>query len=317
MQVVILAAGRGTRLRTLTEARSKAMMPVIGTPMIGWALRTFLEIGIQSFVVVIRPGDRDLRAYLDSQNVGSVKVQIAEQAEPLGMGHALACAVSWLGSRFLVAACDSVFSEDTIDRFVRTWDHRRDLEVLLAVEAAGSQDLSQRSVVMMDGRKVRQIIEKPGPQEIKSKVTSLPLYGFSRRILPEIRRLELSPRGEFELQPAIQRLIARYADVEGMFVERRWNLTTTDDLLAMNLEALRDMETTPEKAALEKKWGVSIQPPVRIEAGVVLGPNVSLGPEVYLESGCEIGEGVKISRSVVLRQARVSPGCRIEGEILG
>jgi NDP-sugar pyrophosphorylase family protein len=317
MQVAILAAGRGTRLGSLAEKRSKAMMPVLGTPVIGWVLQAFLETGIQSFVVVIRPDDRELYDYLENLSQGTANIQIAEQREPRGMGHALGCAARLLEPRFLLTACDSLFSQDSLALFISSWHQRQDLGVLLGLERALSQDFSQRSVVMMDGHKVRRIIEKPALHEIKSDITSLPLYGFSEKILAEISQLHRSTRGEYELQPAIQRLIEKNVRAEGIFLKRLWNLTTTQDLLAMNLKALRETEGKLSKIAFDRKLGVQVHPPVHIEPGVVLGQEVVLGPEVYLEGGCEIGEGANISQVVVLRQTKIPPGSRIVGKVIG
>ncbi len=205
-QVVILAAGRGTRLGSLKDPRSKAMMPVVGVPLIGCVLRAFLETGLRKFVVVHRPGDRELEVYLQKFREGEAQVQCAVQEEPQGMGHALGCAVPLINDRFLLTACDSVFSKESLARFIGQWELRRDVEALLGLEYAKNKDLSQRSAVVLDGLKIRQIVEKPAVHEITTDVTSVPLYGFGEKILPAIHRLERSLRGEFELQPAISGL---------------------------------------------------------------------------------------------------------------
>ena len=55
---VVLAAGAGTRLKPLTDARSKAMMPVVGVPMVERVMRDLEAGGVEDFVVVVRPDDQ-------------------------------------------------------------------------------------------------------------------------------------------------------------------------------------------------------------------------------------------------------------------
>ena len=57
MQAVVLAAGRGTRLGHLTAHRSKAMLPVLGRPLVGRVLEGLWAAGLRRFVVVGGPED--------------------------------------------------------------------------------------------------------------------------------------------------------------------------------------------------------------------------------------------------------------------
>ena len=60
MQAVILAAGMGTRLRPVTTNRSKAMVPVLGRPLVERALLPFYENGVRDFVFVVSPDDSEI-----------------------------------------------------------------------------------------------------------------------------------------------------------------------------------------------------------------------------------------------------------------
>ena len=57
MQAVILAAGRGTRLKELTSSRSKAMMPIAGKPMIARVIEMLIRGGLSEFIIVAHPED--------------------------------------------------------------------------------------------------------------------------------------------------------------------------------------------------------------------------------------------------------------------
>ena len=66
-QALILAAGIGPRLRPLTEDRPPALVPIAGTPLIGYALDSLLEAGVKDVVVVIGHGRDGLERYLDTR----------------------------------------------------------------------------------------------------------------------------------------------------------------------------------------------------------------------------------------------------------
>ena len=63
MQAVMLAAGMGTRLRPVTEHRSKAMVPVLGRPLSERALMPFVENGVRDIVFVISADDTEITRY--------------------------------------------------------------------------------------------------------------------------------------------------------------------------------------------------------------------------------------------------------------
>src|SRR3972149_8925949 len=65
---VVLAAGRGTRLHPITNHRSKAMLPILGVPMIERILQTLASNGLKEFIIVARPDDHQLIDYFKSQS---------------------------------------------------------------------------------------------------------------------------------------------------------------------------------------------------------------------------------------------------------
>jgi NDP-sugar pyrophosphorylase family protein len=81
MQAVVLAAGRGTRLGSLTARRSKAMLPVTGQPLVGRVIERLRAAGDRDLVVVGGPDDQELAEYCKEQSY-------VIQTERRGMAHA-------------------------------------------------------------------------------------------------------------------------------------------------------------------------------------------------------------------------------------
>jgi dTDP-glucose pyrophosphorylase len=182
-----------------------------------------------------------------------------------------------------------------------------DAMVLGIMEVPPDVSLEARSVVILDGSNVLDIIEKPGPNERTSNFTSLPLYILGQEIFSELAKLPLSKRGEYELPGAIRNLIASGCSAVSSLVRERDDVTALPDLLALNMKVLRTLSPSVQIARdVFIPPTVSLVGPVFIESGVSIGEGASLGPLVYLESGSIVDPRVRVERTVVTRDSRVS-----------
>ena len=94
IKAVIPAAGYGTRLRPVTYAVPKELLPVGRRPMIHEAVAEAVQAGIQEICIVIRKGKEQIREYFKTEGVASirdsgVKLYFVYQTKPLGLGYAL------------------------------------------------------------------------------------------------------------------------------------------------------------------------------------------------------------------------------------
>ncbi|MCS7166092.1 MAG: nucleotidyltransferase family protein [Gemmatales bacterium] len=196
LEAIILAAGRGTRLRPYTEHTPKPLLAVQGKPILHWILQA-LPAEVSKLYVVVNYLAEQIEAWLAHQeNLPSY--QIVYQQQPLGSGDALlACKPLVSGSRFLVLNGDDLYS-------------RADLASLLlydfALLAYPVQHPHLFGILIMgqDGR-LQELVEKPnwsGPQLANTGAYILP------RSILEIQPTR-SPRGEFELTEMVTKLARR------------------------------------------------------------------------------------------------------------
>jgi NDP-sugar pyrophosphorylase family protein len=176
--------------------------------------------------------------------------------------------------------------------------------------------ISSTGIVAMDGPWITRIVEKPTPEEAPSNISSLPLYLFSPRILDYLPEVSPSPRGEYELQDAIQMLINRDGRVGGVTVERRLTLTNAADLLVLNQEYLTHGDGRPQLEPHTVGPGTQLITPLYIERGVVIGTGCIIGPNVYIERDCRIGDRVTIHDAVLLRGASVGDGETLTDQVI-
>lgn len=313
MQAVILAAGKGTRLRPVTESRSKAMVPVLGRPLVERALMPFVDNDVRDFVFVISDEDGEIRDHFFNRCDLDMTARFVIQKDRLGMAHALGLAAPQLSGRFVVSACDSVLESAHVKDLLEVAEEADAVLSLLDVD----RELVTRSgVVELDGERVLRIVEKPALDDAPSNTVSLPHYVFPPQMLDLLPSVEPSPRGEYEIQDAVQMLIDGGGAVIGVRASQRFQVSNTGDLLTLTrLMFSAGNELYPKDRAIARR-GTTCVDPVYIEGGVVLGENCEIGPEAFLESGCEIGDGAVIRRSIVLRGGRVGDGETIEDRVV-
>ncbi|HSJ55291.1 MAG TPA: sugar phosphate nucleotidyltransferase, partial [Anaerolineae bacterium] len=104
MQGIILAAGHGSRLQPITLTRSKAMVPILGKPIVERVMEHLLLNGIDDFILVVSPNDRHITRYFRRESRIEADVRFAYQVERLGMGNALMCAAPLITDDFILSA---------------------------------------------------------------------------------------------------------------------------------------------------------------------------------------------------------------------
>lgn len=307
---VILAAGRGTRMRGLTQNRPKAMLPVVGQPIVARVVDQLQAARIDEVIVVIPPDDDQIQPYFAAQPPARTNLRFAVQREARGMAHALLEAAPLIDDDFILTACDSLYPDDHYRNLAAMHpDHHRPATLTL-MEVPPSVIPRASSVEQADGLVIR-VVEKPPLAEAPSNIASLALYAFDRQLLDYLGRIRESDRGELELQDAIQLMIADAGGLPGLTTAWRWELTAPADLLAMNLNVL-----AMQPAQVVAPPGLEITPPVFVEAGVTLGEGVRLGPNVYLEAGARIGPAATLRDCVVLRDGVVPAGDFIDRQLV-
>jgi NDP-sugar pyrophosphorylase family protein len=318
MQGVILAAGKGKRLHPITLQRTKAMAPVVGKPIIERVIDMLAANGIDEFIIVVSPDDNEIRPYFQRIRP-DLPLRFVVQPERLGMAHALRLAAPFITGGFILSACDNLAPAAHIAELLST--HRR-LEahatlslMKIDIAQAGSTGIIEWGDPPGCGW-ISRIVEKPRPAEAPSNIASLPLYIFSSKILAYLPAVQLSPRGEYELQDAIQMLIERDGRVAGVLTPSRIQLTNAADLLALNRHYLAANGAGATVLATDLGVGAELIPPLRIEAGVTIGPGCVIGPHVYIEENAVIGEGVHLTSAVVLRGAQIKNSQRIVDQVV-
>ena len=315
MQAVILAAGKGSRLNPITLRRTKAMVPILGKPIVERVMENLVQHGIHEIIMVISREDGEVGTYFREQSTLDIEIQFVIQAERLGMANALTLATPYIKDNFVLSACDNLVPPHHMAELLSTFREQQANAVLSLMEVEPAM-IGRTGIVDIQDGAISRIVEKPKLEEAPSNIASLPLYVFSSRLLEYLPEVKPSPRGEYELQDAIQMLIDRAGHVTGVLTDSRLQLTNTADLLALNRHYLTTGGDRPQVAPQSVGQHTHLITPLRIEEGTTIGPGCVIGPRVYIERDCRIGADVLIKDAVILRNTVIEDGQQVVGEVV-
>lgn len=151
MQCVILAAGKGTRMRPLTDTLPKPLVPVCGVPLLEHILRA-LPDEVDEVVLVVKYRKEAIRAYCKEVCAGR-RIVYVEQGEPDGTGGALIAARGVLRERFMVLLADDLHGREGLGALAH------ETCALLAAQVEDPRPFGV--IVRTDAGMLAQIIEKP------------------------------------------------------------------------------------------------------------------------------------------------------------
>lgn len=302
-QAVILAAGRGSRLQTLSKDVSKAMLPVLGKPIMVRVMDRCLEAGIKRFVVVIGEQEGGLASYLSHSWYPHTEVKYVLQITPTGSADALALAGKQIEGDFLVLAADTLPLPDHIPALIKRFNDTK-ADMVISVTTAPAAEIQQSAEAILDGDWVTHMVEKP--ETPTGNQLAFMVYAAKKEFLNHLSKVTFSNRGEKELVSGIQQWIDSGGKVAYQLAPQRYHFMKDTDLYKISrayLDEGRDAHILSELPG-----SVTIIPPIRIDPGVVVGQKAKIGPYVYLESGSSVGEGATVVESLVLRNSVIPKG---------
>lgn len=318
MQVIILTAGEGTRMRPLTHSTPKPMLPVGDRPLVAHTADAAIDAGAEELVFVVGYEGDTVRSHFGDRYDG-VPVSYASQDEQLGTAHAVQAAKEHITGPFAVLNGDDLY----------------DRESLAALFAAGPavasfrvEDPTSYGVLSMDDEYVTGIVEKP--TDPPSDLVNAGAYVFPAEARDWLD-VPKSERGEHELTDVLARVIDRQT-VQSVELDRWLGVGRPWELLEANewkLDGLdRDVAGEVHERA-EFRGAVVVEEGATIDAGTVIeGPalirsGASVGPNAYVRGAtrigtdCHVGNGVEIKNSVLMHDANVPHLSYVGDSLLG
>lgn len=284
---ILLAAGRGKRMKPFSDVIAKPMLPIHNKPLLSIIAEQLLHIGAEKLIITVsKSTEAEIKQYFANQPYKD-KVVYCLQEPPQGTADAIYKAGLLATSDVVVSmAGDNVFSEafcqTLVSEYFRTKDQIQCIMTLL--EVTKEQITKLASVTLDSAGLITSIVEKPKLEEVTSTLASLSVYIFDKALLSYFRSVELSPRGEYEAPDAFLAMLATKRIVlKGLITKDTYiHISNPLDLWKYNIESL-----APEENKLEDDLSIA--------TGTTL-------------TKCVVGKNVTIGKSCALKECLILPG---------
>jgi glucose-1-phosphate thymidylyltransferase len=346
MKALVLAGGRGTRLRPITHTSAKQLVPVANKPVLFYGLESLRAAGITEVGIVVsdpremlqpdhRTGEHttvmvnsqaEIRAAVGDGSAFGIRATFIEQEAPLGLAHAVKIAQPFIGDSPFVMYLGDNLIKDGIIPFVREFEAERPNAQILLAHVKTPEDFG---VAELEGDRVVRLEEKP--KQPKSDLALVGVYLFDASIFDAVNAIQPSRRGELEITDAIQHLISSRQRVRSHIITGWWKDTgKVEDLLEANRIVLADLETeiagtvdaeTRIEGAVKIGKGSTVARS-HLRGPLVIGENVTI-EDAYVGPFSAIADGVCISHSeiehsIVLERSTITGiPHRIESSLIG
>lgn len=228
-KAVLLAAGRGTRMRDLTEALPKPMLKVRGKPVLQHIVEGLRETGLTNLLIIVGWRAEVVKDHFGDGSKLGVRIQYETQTVRDGTGRVVALARTFTGGDpFLLSYGDILITRENYRRIAAALG---EAEAVISVKR--SDDVSQGGAVFVNEKfELTDLREKPKAGEATSPWYNAGVYAFRPSIFDQIAKLKPSPRGEYELTDAIRDLALAGKKVQALEIAGEWADVRDPEILA-------------------------------------------------------------------------------------
>ena len=264
-KAVIPAAGFGTRFLPFTKSVPKELIPLVDKPVIQYVVEEAVESGIEEILLVISSDKEpiirhfnpvpELERRLEEQNKSEMlseirkisklaKIHYVYQQELNGLGDAVARAEYFVGNEpFAVLLGDTVmdsFTDKPVTRQLAEIFERTSSSVV-ALEEVPLERVSKYGIA--DGEeiepgvlKIRQMVEKPSPENAPSRLAFAARYIFTPEIFAALAKTGRGKNNEIQLTDAMQKLLVSGAMYGCKAAGKRYDIGSKSGFLKSTVE---------------------------------------------------------------------------------
>ena len=228
-KAVLLAAGKGTRMKELTNDLPKPMLEVHGKPILLQIIEGLKAAGVTDFCIVVGYRADVVRDFFGDGSRFGVRVEYVTQIVQDGTGRVVELAKGFAGADpFILSYGDILIDPANYSRLADLGD----AEALISVKHNPGEIAKGGAVFVNERFEMTDLREKPQPGEPTSPWYNAGVYAFRPSIFEFTARLEKSPRGEYELTDAIRALAMSGRKVQVLELSGDWADVRDPEVLA-------------------------------------------------------------------------------------
>ncbi len=264
-KAVFPVAGLGTRFLPATKASAKEILPVVDKPLVQYAVKEAIAAGAEEMIFITSHSknsimdhfDRDyeLEAVLEAKGKHELRKGVRDvlppgitcvyirQAEALGLGHAINCALPAVGDQdFAVILADDLIAgsfQPCLAQMQRVYQEYG--TSVIAVQRVPWEDTSKYGIVEVEPigpglSEIRGIVEKPDPADAPSNLAVVGRYILTPRIFRLLDKTRPGAGGEIQLTDAIEALMGEQTILAYEFEGTRYDCGSKFGYLKANVE---------------------------------------------------------------------------------
>jgi NDP-sugar pyrophosphorylase family protein len=315
MQALILAGGKGTRLRPLTMHTPKPIVPIANQPFLLYQLELLKRADVRDVILSLSYQPQKIEDKIGDGTDYDVRVSYTVEASPLGTAGAYRNAAGLINETTVVFNGDVLTDIDLSD-VIRFHREREAAATIVLTPVPNPTAYGLVETDKKDGR-VRRFLEKPKPEEVTCDTINAGIYILEPRVL------EYVPEGEpFMFEYGVFPQLLEHKEPFFAYIWRGYwrDIGTASSYLEGNLDVIAGkvklLDTPP--ATLGEKFDstAAIQPPSIVDPSCTLKADVQIINSV-VSRNCYIEERARIEDSVVRGGTRIGAGSTIVGSVVG
>lgn len=231
-KAVIPIAGMGTRFLPVTKSVAKEMLPIVDKPTLQYIVEECVESGIEEILFITSPYKKNVEDHFDQsfelenrllksgkieqlemiRNISKMcKIYYIRQGEPLGSGHAISLAKSFVGDEDFAV----LYGDDLMKYEIPVLKQLIDMYEKYDANIIGVQEVDKKLVYKYgiiefdENKKIKSIVEKPRIEDAPSNLAGLGRYIVKNEIFDELKNLTKGANGEYQFTDAMLNLMKK------------------------------------------------------------------------------------------------------------
>jgi len=323
LKAVIMAGGEGSRLRPLTCALPKPMVPILNRPCMEHTVYLLRQQGITEIAVTLQYLPEEIKSYFGNGSRYGVHLNYFIEDTPLGTAGSVKNASSFLDETFVVVSGDAL-TDCNLQEAVEF--HRAKKALVTLVLTTVTCPLEYGVVITDEQGRIIRFLEKPGWGEVFSDTVNTGIYILEPEVLDFIKEQEMVDFSK-DLYP---QLLAERKPLYAYVTKGYWcdigNVEQYQQAQFDILEKKGTLISLPGKEIYPGIWmeegvridpSVELIPPVVIGDGTVIGPYSRVGPLTVIGRGVHVGQGASLKRCVLWDYSWIGDGVELRGCTVG
>lgn len=321
IKAVLMAGGKGSRIRPLTLSRPKPLIPVANRPMIEYIVGKVKKSGYDELVVTLSYLKSQIKKLL-KKKYPYLNIKYSVEKKPLGTAGGVKKASKHINDTFFVLSGDVLVDVDLNEIL----DFHKKNNALATMVLTQVEDPSQYGIAVLDDEnQIVKFLEKPSPHEVFSKIANTGIYVLEPEILDYITN-----KGEIDFSKDVfPQLLEEKAGMYGFVHDGYWNdLGRPKTYLQANYDVLnRKIKPEPYGKKLVEgvgrlgdMWvgdGVDIKNKIRLIGPVVIGSGCVIEKNCVIGQNTIIGDNVHLEKNTTVKGSVVFPDSKVkEGSYL-